>query len=110
MGLQTSFIEQLRSSYRGRVLAMDESLQEHLSGHARWIRPDGGYFFWLEVDESIDVLELRSRAFDRGVGFQPGEVFTSTGDYKNYIRLSFAHYNEADIHKAVSRLASMLKN
>jgi 2-aminoadipate transaminase len=110
MGLQTSFIEQLRNSYRGRVLAMDESLQEHLSGHARWIRPDGGYFFWLEVDESIDVLELRSRAFDRGVGFQPGEVFTSTGDYKNYIRLSFAHYSEADIHKAVSRLASMLKN
>jgi 2-aminoadipate transaminase len=110
MGLQTSFIEQLRNSYRGRVLAMDESLQEHLSGHARWIRPDGGYFFWLEVDESIDVLELRSRAFDRGVGFQPGEVFTSTGDYKNYIRLSFAHYDEVDIHKAVSRLASMLKN
>jgi 2-aminoadipate transaminase len=110
MGLQTSFIEQLRNSYRGRVLAMDESLQEHLSGHARWIRPDGGYFFWLEVDENIDVLELRSRAFDHGVGFQPGEVFTSTGDYKNYIRLSFAHYSEADIHKAVSRLASMLKN
>lgn len=110
MGLQTSFIEQLRNSYRGRVLAMDESLQEHLSGHARWIRPDGGYFFWLEVDENIDVLELRSRSFDRGVGFQPGEVFTSTGDYKNYIRLSFAHYSEADIHKAVSRLASMLKN
>jgi 2-aminoadipate transaminase len=110
MGLQTSFIEQLRNSYRGRVLAMDESLQEHLSGHVRWIRPDGGYFFWLEVDEDIDVLELRSRAFDRGVGFQPGEVFTSTGDYKNYIRLSFAHYSEADIHKAVSRLASMLKN
>ena len=108
MGLQLSFIEKLRSSYRGRVLAMDESLQQHLSGHARWSRPDGGYFFWLKMDDSINVAELRSRALGYRVGFQPGNVFTSTGGYKNYLRLSFAHYDEADIHKGVGRLASML--
>jgi len=110
MGLQASFIEQLRNSYRDRVLAMDESLQEHLSGQVSWTRPDGGYFFWLRVDESIDVVELRSKAFDFGVGFQPGCVFGSTGDHNNYIRLSFAYYNEADIRKGVGRLARLLKH
>ena len=109
MGLQSSFVEHLRDCYRGRLLAMDESLREHLSEHARWTRPDGGYFFWLELDTNIDVLELRGRAFEHGVGFQPGEVFTSTGDHKNWIRLSFAHYDETDIRKAIGRLAGMLK-
>jgi len=109
MGLQTSFLKHLRESYRCRVLVMDECLQQHMSAHANWERPDGGYFFWLKMDSDIDVMELRSRAFDHGVGFQPGEVFTSCGDHKNYLRLSFAHYNEADIREAVSRLAGMLQ-
>ncbi len=109
MGLQVPFIEQLRNSYRNRVLAMEQSLQQHLSNYACWSRPDGGYFFWLEMVEGIDVQTLRNRAFDYGVGFQPGHVFGSTGDYKNHIRLSFAHYNEAEIHSAVGRLASILR-
>lgn len=110
LGLQESFIERLRDSYRGRVLAMEESLHEHLSGYARWARPDGGYFFWLKMNESMDATELRSRAFDCGVGFQPGEVFSSTGEFKNYIRLSFSHYDEADIREGVSRLARLLQS
>lgn len=110
MGLQQSFVEQLRSTYKGRVLAMDESLQKHLSKSARWFRPDGGYFFWLEMDDHIDVAELHSRAFDHGVGFQSGEVFDSTGDHKDYIRLSFAHYNETDIRKGIGRLARLVQS
>ena len=110
MGLQESLIGQLRDRYRERVVAMDESLHEHLSQHARWARPDGGYFFWLEMDPGINVRALRLRAFDFGVGFQPGEVFSSSGEFSNFIRLSFAHYGEDDIREGVSRLARLLKS
>jgi DNA-binding transcriptional MocR family regulator len=110
MGLQESFIDHLRDSYRSRVLAMEESLKEHLQGHAHWARPDGGYFFWLQMNADIDTRELRSRSFDFGVGFQPGEIFTSTGDCKNFIRLSFAHYGEDDIREGVGRLARLLQS
>ena len=61
------------------------------------------------VRHAIDVVDMRKRSFDHGVGFQPGEGFTSTGDCGNFIRLSFAHYNETDIYSAVDRLAGMLK-
>jgi 2-aminoadipate transaminase len=108
MGLQESFIETLQDSYREKVLVMHEALKEHLSGRARWNRPNGGYFFWVELDEGIDATELRKNAFDFGVGYQPGEVFTSTGDYKNYIRLSFAHYNGDEIREGIARLAKLL--
>lgn len=108
MGLQEPFIEQLRDSYRRRVVAMDESLNEHLSPHARWSRPDGGYFFWLEMAKDIDARDLRAKAAEFDVGFQPGEIFSSTGDFRNFLRLSFAHYNEADIREGIARLASLL--
>lgn len=109
MGLQEAFIDQLCDSYRKRVTSMEESLQEHLSEYADWTRPDGGYFFWLELKGNIDATALRIRAFEHGVGFQPGEVFSSTGNFKNFIRLSFAHYNEAEIREGVGRLSTYLK-
>ena len=87
---------------------MHQSLRQHLSEQARWEKPRGGYFFWLELDEGVDTRELRKNAFDHGIGFQPGEVFSSTGDFKNYLRLSFAHYTVAEIEEAIPRLAKLL--
>ena len=110
MGLQESFIEQLCDSYRERVIAMDESLRKHLSGYAKWTRPDGGYFFWLELDKDIDAKALRAGSFDQGIGFQPGEVFSSCGAFKNFIRLSFAHYQQDEIGAAVNRLGKLLNH
>jgi 2-aminoadipate transaminase len=110
MGLLESFIEQLRDSYRDRVTAMDESLRKHLSKFAGWTRPDGGYFIWVELNNDIDATALRAGSFDYGVGFQPGAVFSSTGQFKNFIRLSFAHYSEADIREGIGRLAKLLQS
>ena len=110
MGLQEPFLKQLCDSYRARVIAMDESLRKHLSQYASWTRPDGGYFFWLALNDNIDATAFRKRSFDHGVGFQPGEVFSSSGKYRNYLRLSFAYYAENDIREGVKRLAALLQS
>jgi 2-aminoadipate transaminase len=103
-GSLASHIESLRNSYRSRVEAMDEALHEHFDGIARWIRPDGGYFFWLEFDENVDTAALRKKARELEAGFQSGAVFSSCGQLKNCLRLSFAHYKEDDIRAGIARL------
>ena len=35
---------------------------------------------------------------------QAGELFSSCSGMKNYIRLSFAYYDESDLHEGVARL------
>jgi DNA-binding transcriptional MocR family regulator len=109
-GLQADFLQQLRTAYANRVEAMDSALQRHLSGHARWLRPGGGYFFWLELEESVDASVLRARASDYEVGFQPGTNFSPRGHLANCLRLSFAHYGEEQIRDGISRLARLLDN
>jgi DNA-binding transcriptional MocR family regulator len=109
LGLQESFIEKLKDSYRGRVVAMDEALTEHLDGLAEWSRPDGGYFFWLKLLNGKDGTEVRGRAGEFEIGFQPGTLFSSCGEYRDYIRLSFAHYSESDIHDGIARLGKLLR-
>lgn len=103
-GSLNSHIEHIRRVYRGRVTAMDEALHEHFDGIAEWTRPDGGYFFWIRFDESVNTTPLREQARELETGFQAGAVFSSKGQFNNYLRLSFAHYDEDDIREGISRM------
>ena len=108
LGLQQSMLEKLRKTYRQRVETMDAALHEHLGSLATWRRPGGGYFFWLEFDKLLDTTALKARAADFRTGFQPGEVFSCTGDLKNCLRLSFAHFDDDDIAEGVARLGALI--
>ena len=110
LGLQDSWLQHLREIYRGRVECMDRALHEELDGLARWRRPGGGYFFWLELDSATDTSALRQRAGEFQTGFQPGEVFSCAGGLKNCLRLSFAHYRKAEIIEGVKRLGALIRN
>ncbi len=108
LGLQEAHLTRLRETYRRRVETMDLALHEHLEGAASWRRPAGGYYFWLELAETINATELRSRATEYQTGFQPGEYFSSRGGLRNCLRLSVAHYDDAAIREGVPRLAALL--
>ena len=107
MGLQQAHLEKIRLTYKARAEAMDAALNEYLSGHATWVRPAGGYFFWVKLNENILAEELRPKADERQVGFVSGPLFSSRGALKNHIRLSFAYYDEADIREGIARLSAL---
>lgn len=108
-GLLDDFVGQLRQAYRSRLEAMQAALEREFSGLARWRRPGGGYFYWLELDADVDTGQLHSLARAQGTGFQPGAAFSSQGQLTNWLRLSFAHYGVEDIHAGVTRLARALQ-
>ncbi|MDZ7643545.1 MAG: PLP-dependent aminotransferase family protein [Woeseiaceae bacterium] len=103
------FVRQLRTTFRARVDAMDRALQEHVGGRARWIVPQGGYFFWLELTSDTDAEQLRQHAGEFQTGFQPGPLFSPESKrLDRFIRLSFAHYTEPDIEEGVARIGRLL--
>ena len=97
-------LDYLRTTYRGRVEAMNDALHEHFAGLVEWTKPEGGYFFWLRFDESIDTAPLRDKAPDLEAGFSAGSVFSGSGGLANYARLSFAHYAEDQIREGIARI------
>ena len=110
LGLQQSLLEDLRQAYSSRVQTMDTALTEHIGDLASWQRPEGGYFFWLKFSKDVDTTELRRKASEYQTGFQPGKNFSSNGGLRNYMRLSFAHYGEADIQDGVARLGRLVRS
>ena len=104
LGFQAQHLEHIRSTLRARSEAMDSALNQHFKGLARWDKQQGGYFYWLEFDESVDTARFKRAAAERETGFQAGSVFSSSGGLKNCLRLAFSHYNEDDISNGVARL------
>jgi DNA-binding transcriptional MocR family regulator len=104
LGLQQAHVKELKRTYRNRVLAMHHSLQTEFGDLATWQRPDGGYFFWVRFADGVDTSAFRDRARVLQTGFQPGSVFSSDGRLGNFLRLSFAHYDEDDIREGIARL------
>jgi 2-aminoadipate transaminase len=104
-GLFEPNLERVRGLLRARRDAMLEALERELAGRARWNRPDGGYFLWLELPESVDASELLRTASEAGVTFVPGADF---GGPPASARLAFSFVAPAQIDEGVRRLAKLV--
>ena len=104
-GLLEPSLERVSGLLRERRDAMLEALDRELVGQARWNRPEGGYFLWLDLPEELDASELLGRAVEAGVTFVPGVDF---GGPPNSMRLAFSFVSPAEIDEGVSRLARLV--
>ena len=104
-GLFESNLERVCGLLRARRDAMLEALERELSGRARWNRPEGGYFLWLDLPDEIDASKLLTRASDAGVTFVPGADF---GGPPSSARLAFSFVSPEEIDEGVRRLAALV--
>jgi 2-aminoadipate transaminase len=84
---------------------MLEALERELPD-ARWSRPQGGYFIWLELPGDGDAAKLLQRAASAGVTFVPGADF---GGSPNTARLAFSFVSPEEIREGVRRLAALVR-
>lgn len=108
LGLQESYLASLKETYGRRVIVLDEALQNQLRGEIAYRRPDGGFFFWIRLANGLDAEKLLPIARQMNLGFQPGIRFSSNGALRDYLRLSFAFYDDRNLKKGIARLATAL--
>jgi 2-aminoadipate transaminase len=103
-------LELVCSLLKARRDALLRALEEHLGPTAaRWNRPEGGYFLWLDLPEGVDALELLRAAEKLGVTFVPGpDFFPRGGGGRSAARLAFSFAAPSQLAEAVSRLATVL--
>ena len=104
-GLFEPNLERISGLLKARRDAMVEALERELSGRARWNRPEGGYFLWLDLPDEVDASELLGRASEAGVTFVPGADF---GGPPSSARLAFSFVSPEEIDEGVRRLAALV--
>jgi 2-aminoadipate transaminase len=102
-------LERIRALLRARQVAMLGALETHMPGGARWSRPEGGYFIWVDLPDGTDASDLLRRATESGVTFVKGaDFFPSGAGGQAAVRLAFSFETPERIAEGVEILGSLL--
>lgn len=103
-----SAIETVKTALRARRDALVGALERELP-EARFAPPQGGYFMWVELPESVKVSDLEGAAKERGVVFVKGTDFLLEGG-ENTLRLAYSGVTPEQIDEGISRLAEAVRS
>jgi DNA-binding transcriptional MocR family regulator len=70
----------------------------------------GGSVFWVRCQSHIKTQTIFTQAIKQGVSFAPGVIFSLSGKYQNYMRISFGVQWQDDIEQAVAKLGKLVYN
>ncbi|MEY4532924.1 MAG: hypothetical protein RI926_693 [Actinomycetota bacterium] len=101
-------IETFRGVYKERRDAMLEALEEHLPDLS-WNVPNGGFYIWCSLPESLDSKAMLPRAVTELVAYTPGTAFFADGGGRQNLRLSFCYPTPENIKIGIRRLATVIR-
>jgi 2-aminoadipate transaminase len=106
-----SHIEEINDIQRAKRDAMLSSLGQNFGDGARWSRPEGGLFVWLQLPDGADLTAIRDKVLaSADVGYLPGTNFAPDQvSGKNCARLCFGYNTPADIQEGIARLAEAFR-
>jgi 2-aminoadipate transaminase len=116
--LATEFLERdylnpylvtLRKEYGERRDIMQESLQKHMPADVTWIKPEGGFYYWLTLPPALDATEVMTRSLQNGAVFVSGKTFDPHGIKNDRIRLSFSNMQHDEIDEGVRIIAEAIQ-
>jgi 2-aminoadipate transaminase len=96
-------IETVKAALRDRRDATAEALERHIPD-ATFVKPQGGYFLWVDLPEGSDVASLAGAAEERGVVFVKGTDFLIEGGDSS-LRIAYSAVPPEQIEEAIARVA-----
>lgn len=101
-------VAKLCKVYGERCQMMLTALEQYFPVEARWTRPTGGLFLWIELPEHVSAQELFEEAIAERVAFVPGTSFFAGEPSLNFIRLNFSNQKPEMIDEGIKRIATAL--
>lgn len=103
-------ISKLREVYFERMNIMLQQLEHSKIPGLTYVVPQGGMFFFLEVDDSINTTTLLKDAVRNGVAYVPGAPFYVGKGKENTLRLNFTHSTPEKIQEGMRKLIEVFSS
>ncbi|NIF06504.1 PLP-dependent aminotransferase family protein [Chryseobacterium sp. Tr-659] len=85
-------------------------IQQYFPTGTKITQPNGGLYIWIELPAPLNTSQLLEKAIDQGVSYAPGELFSSGGDYLNYLRISYSGLWEKKTELALAGLGKLFSS
>jgi DNA-binding transcriptional MocR family regulator len=100
------YLRSIRKIYARNISIMTDLVARHFPVGTSMSRPRGGFMLWVEMPPGTDAIALYHRAIEEGISITPGPLFSLSGKFSNYIRLSAAYLDEK-VERAIETLGQM---
>ena len=90
-GDYTRHLKTLRPVLKCNAERMSALVADHFPAETRISKPVGGSVLWLELPANIDAEDLFDDAIEAGISITPGQIFSPSNRYSNFVRLSYGH-------------------
>lgn len=107
-GRYERYLREVRGRYANAVARMRDAVIKYFPEGTRVSNPQGGFVLWVELPGENDSFEIARRALMQGVSIAPGPLFSASGKYKNYFRLSCARVWDDKLERALIALAKII--
>jgi len=109
-GAYDNHLRGLRRHLHDNIRAMSNAISESFPQGTRISRPEGGFVLWVELPKHVNTRTLFNQAIREGICFAPGDLFTTTDNYKSCMRLSCGYEWDAALARAIWKLGDMVKH
>lgn len=108
LGGYDKHIRQMRQRYEQQRDHMLTAINTYLPTGTRVSFPSGSFILWVELNLPIDCLELVKKCREHGISFAPGPIFSSTGKYRNCLRINYSQLQSHEREEGIKRLALLM--
>ncbi len=101
-------LRKMRRTMEERVARMSDGVATFFPSECRVSEPQGGFVLWVQLPEQVNAMALHEYAIARRVAFMPGQLFSGSGKYVNYLRLNCCNGWTPEIIRGVQRLGELV--
>lgn len=109
-GAYDRHLRKLRPELHKLMLLTLQAIEQYFPVGTRMSRPKGGLVLWIELPQGVDAVLLHQKAIAEHIQIAPGTLFSNSGAYTNYIRMSCSNLWSKRIEQAIQQLGNMIKD
>ena len=102
-------LKKLRKALHTQCLRYIQGIVQYFPADTKVSRPQGGFVLWLELNKKVDAYKLYHLAAKQKISIAPGQVFSSQGQFKNCLRISYARPWDDDVEQALKILGDLVR-
>lgn len=101
-------MRRMRAQLRVQREQAAQAIARHFPVGSRLSLPRGGLSLWVELPAGISTMQLYDEALARGVRIAPGPMFSNTGRYEHFMRLSCGLPFTSAVEQAYETLGALM--
>ena len=102
-------VEEVKVIYKRRRDLMFDTMKKCFPAGAKFQKPHGGLFMWVELPEGMNAKDLLIKCVDKFVAYIPGGAFFPNGGKENTFRLNFSSMPDDLIVEGILRMGKVLQ-